>query len=170
MIIQPNDIDNEVAAIVDKIYPVGSIYMSISSTSPATLFGGTWEQITNRFLLSAGSSYTAGATGGEATHTLTVAEMPTHNHRSNSDTSSGTTTTSSSGSHSHNIYMAAIHPLTTVAPSGGAGVIATSNPGTGTTSDAGSHTHTVESYARGSGTAHNNMPPYLVVYMWKRTA
>ena len=62
--------------IVNLIYPVGSIYMSVNSTSPATLFGGTCTQLQNRFLLGAGSSYTAGATGGEATHTLTVSEMP----------------------------------------------------------------------------------------------
>ena len=63
-----------------SIYPVGAIYMSVSSTSPASLFGGTWEQIQNRFLLAAGDTYAAGKTGGEATHTLTVEEMPAHNH------------------------------------------------------------------------------------------
>ena len=61
-------------------YPVGSIYMSTNNTSPASMFGGTWEQIKDKFLLSAGSNYSAGATGGEATHTLTVNEMPKHRH------------------------------------------------------------------------------------------
>ncbi len=54
--------------ILDKIYPVGSVYMSISSTDPGDLFGGTWERIKDKFLLSAGDIYSAGATGGSATH------------------------------------------------------------------------------------------------------
>ena len=63
------------------VYPVGHIYLSLSSTSPATLFGGTWVRIQDRFLLTAGSTYTAGSTGGEAEHTLTVEEMPSHTHK-----------------------------------------------------------------------------------------
>ena len=66
--------------IIDIIYPIGSAYQSTSSTSPATLFGGTWNQIKNRFLVGAGDSYKASATGGEATHTLTINEMPSHKH------------------------------------------------------------------------------------------
>ena len=61
-------------------YPVGAIYISADSTSPASLFGGTWEMITNRFLLAAGDLYEGGTTGGEAAHTLTVDEMPSHSH------------------------------------------------------------------------------------------
>ena len=57
-------------SIFELIYPVGSIYMSVNSTSPASLFGGTWEQIKDTFLLSAGDTYTAGATGGSATKNL----------------------------------------------------------------------------------------------------
>lgn len=56
-------------------WPVGSIYMSVNSTSPATLFGGTWQRIQDRFLIAAGSTYKAGGTGGEATHTLTAASV-----------------------------------------------------------------------------------------------
>lgn len=67
--------------IFDMIYPVGSIYMSINSTSPSNLFGGTWEQIKERFLLGASETYIVGSTGGEATHTLTVNEMPSHSHK-----------------------------------------------------------------------------------------
>ena len=70
------------AEIMLALYPVGSIYISTSSTSPASLFGGTWEQLKDRFLLGAGDSYAAGSTGGEATHKLTVSEMPTHQHNS----------------------------------------------------------------------------------------
>ena len=72
-------------ALLNAIYPVGSIYMSVNSTSPATLFGGTWERIKDRFLLAAGDAYAAGGTGGEATHTLTEGEMPAHSHVPNTD-------------------------------------------------------------------------------------
>ena len=64
----------------NKIYPVGSIYMSINSTNPSTLFGGEWEQIEDTFLLACGTSYSNGATGGSATVTLTENQMPSHTH------------------------------------------------------------------------------------------
>lgn len=64
-------------------YPVGAIYISADSTSPASLFGGTWAMITNRFLLAAGDLYEGGTTGGEAAHTLTVNEVPSHSHEVN---------------------------------------------------------------------------------------
>lgn len=118
-------------------WPVGSIYMSVNSTSPATLFGGTWTQLKDRFLLGAGSSYSNGATGGEATHTLTVNEMPAHTHKSQG-------------------YWQ-------TPDSGGYNAIARTTVSTDPT-DTNSLKNT------GGGAAHNNMPPYLVVYMWKRTA
>lgn len=127
--------------LFDIVYPVGAIYMSVSETSPAILFGGTWEQIQNRFLLAAGSSYTAGNTGGEATHTLTKNEMPTH---------------------SHEIY------------SGYGDVVSNVSDAyryqTWGSSDRGWKTGNLGTSNIGGGKAHNNMPPYLVVYMWKRTA
>ena len=66
--------------IRNTFYPVGAIYLSYAAKSPADLFGGTWTQIQNRFLVGVGSSYAAGATGGEATHKLTVNELPSHSH------------------------------------------------------------------------------------------
>lgn len=122
---------------VDLVYPVGSIYMSVNSNSPATLFGGTWVRLKDRFLLGAGSTYSNGATGGEATHTLTVDEMPAHTHKSQ-----GYWQTPDSGGHN---------------------AIARTTVSTDPT-DTNSLKNT------GGGQAHNNMPPYLVVYMWKRTA
>lgn len=81
--------------ILKAVYPVGSIYMSMTDTNPNVLFGfGTWEQVKDRFLLSAGDTYKAGNTGGEATHSLTVDEMPSHKH---------TAKTSENGSHTHTI-------------------------------------------------------------------
>ena len=79
--------------LIDLIYPVGSVYMSFNSTSPTTLFGGEWEQIVDKFLWCTNSS---GETGGEATHTLTVDEMPSHRHTVEGDT--GNMSANSSGS------------------------------------------------------------------------
>lgn len=122
--------------LLSLVYPVGSIYMSVNSTSPATFLGGTWVQLKDRFLLGAGDTYSNGATGGEATHTLTVDEMPAHTHDMN-----GWQGTQGTGAWLPNT------------PSAQANVVATES---------------VQS--AGGGQAHNNMPPYLVVYMWKRTA
>ena len=127
-------------ALLNLIYPIGSIYMSVDNISPANQFGGTWEQIEDRFILASGSSYAAGTTGGEATHTLTVDEMPNHNHRTTSGGGAG------------NIYYA----------SGGTGIWLQSS----------SHPETYSDWTgtQGGSKAHNNMPPYLVAYMWKRVA
>ena len=91
-----------VSQFVEMIYPVGSIYMSASATSPETLFGGTWAQINGRFLIGTGTpennddgtspgsyNYAAGSTGGEATHTLTVNEIPPHRHKIKAESTSG---------------------------------------------------------------------------------
>ena len=65
---------------LNYMYPVGSIYISVNSTSPQTLFGGIWEQIQGKFLLASSSSHTAGSTGGAETHKLTYQETPYHEH------------------------------------------------------------------------------------------
>ena len=120
--------------VLDMVYPVGSIYMSVNNVDPSTVIGGTWEQIKDTFLLSAGDTYVGGATGGEATHKLTTNEMPKHRHVQVVSYSSGSTGWVNTWSGS-NI--------------------------------AGTQQSTGES---GGDQPHNNMPPYLVVYMWKRTA
>ena len=120
--------------MADLVYPVGAIYLSTSSTSPQALFGGSWEQIQGRFLLCAGGGYAAGSTGGEASHTLTVDEMPPHTHY---------------------VYGSGFSP--------GAGLTASVDA----SSDASSP---LAASSAGGGSAHNNMPPYLAVYAWKRTA
>lgn len=150
--------------LVDILYPVGHIYMSTNSANPGTLFPGTtWEALpAGRVLLAQGTSewgteYAAGSTGGEATHTLTRTEMPSHNH-------SGST--NSTGAHTHGA-------------AGNRGWDGTSKFGfsdqttttaTLNTNSAGSHSRTVTIGNTGGGSAHNNMQPYLSVYMWKRTA
>ena len=134
---------------VDYIYPVGSIYMSVNDTEPSNLFGGAWERIKDRFLLSCGDIYEANSVGGEAEHILQSEEMPSHSHGIVSgenyllaSTGSVDRTTVAQGTEKTNILTSAD------------GVIrATQN-----------------TYASGSGKAHNNMPPYMAVYMWKRIA
>lgn len=135
------------------VYPVGSIYLSVNSTSPATLFGGTWTQIQDTFLLAAGSTYTAGATGGSATHTLTVDEMPSHSHTFTERMS---------------WYWGDTNTVCYLVNGSYRNVV----PHTGTNG----HMHIDgvpdprDTTDTGGGQAHNNMPPYLAVYMWKRTA
>lgn len=129
---------HSVNSLLNKIYPVGSIYMSVNSVSPNVLFGGTWEALKDRFLIGAGEYTAAGSTGGEAEHTLTIAEMPSHCH----------TMLYSGGTASNWGYDYSNSGGTTSAQttaSGGVGLTGGSQP-------------------------HNNIPPYLSVYMWKRTA
>ena len=116
--------------LLNKVYPVGSIYMSAVNISPASFLGGTWQAIEQgRMLMAAGSSWQAGTTGGAAYHALTVQEMPAHDHSATETAAGGHThgaSTGSAGAHAH---------------SG-----STNNAGnhyhTGTTNGAGSHSHT----------------------------
>lgn len=138
--------------ILDKMYPVGAIYLSVNDTSPASIYGGTWEQIEDVFLLGAGSAYAAGTTGGEATHTLTIPEMPMHDHIVNAHSHAiGLDNDTTNGTYGWSLHRNVNG--TTVSGAQSTVVSGTATPGTN---------------ARGGGLAHNNMPPYLTVYMWKR--
>lgn len=117
-------------------YPVGAIYLSVNDTNPATLFGGTWERIGGRFLLGADDTYAAGSTGGEAEHTLTIDEMPKHNHEIDNLNASGNAT-----------------PYMTVSAQ-----------------DKKGYGGNVQTMFAGGGKPHNNLPPYLTVFMWKRVS
>lgn len=142
--------------LLSLVYPVGSIYMSVNNESPATFLGGTWEQIEDTFLLAAGSSFAAGATGGAATHhhstanhTLTVNEIPAHNH----------TVTVKGG------YGGVKSDGTTI-QKGYEARFGTLRSDSATTANKGgnaAHSH------GNTGTA-SSLPPYLAVYIWKRTA
>lgn len=125
--------------ILDNVYPVGSIYMSVNSTNPKNLFGGTWEQIQGRFLFGMNSNYPAGSTGGEITHALTIDEMPEHNHT--------------------------IYYPNAGGPYGNANIGYPEDSGINMTWCA----EMCKTASTGGGAAHNNMPPYLSVYIWKRT-
>ena len=159
-------VKNNVVEIIKKVYPVGSIYMSTVSTNPATLFGfGTWEAMpAGRVLLAQGKSswgttYNAGSTGGEATHQLTVGEIPSHTHNA---------TSNSSGGHTHNYHKPLSDSLMELC--GGSDSNRTHERfSTVATSNSGTHTHTVSISNTGDSNAHNNMPPYYSCYMWRRT-
>lgn len=125
-------------------HPVGSVYITISSSfNPANQWGGTWSKIAEgQCLIQAGSTYALGSAGGETTHQLTFDEMPKH---------------------SHGLYGADLR-------SGNQ----TTTKATFTYKDAGQSTSYISGILgtelNGADKAHNNMPPYLAVNIWKRTA
>lgn len=152
--------------VCNLIYPVGSIYMSVNSTSPSTLFGGTWTQLKDRFLLGAGDTYSNGATGGSAavqshTHTIPAlsgtATSTTHSHVV-------TTKTTSYGAGSQTNWRCLSWP--------GTSADFTQTVYTNNGSADGSHTHPVTTTASTTGSFGDgnsgNMPPYLAVFIWKR--
>lgn len=162
-----SDVQNLINERLGTLYPVGSIYMSVESTNPSTLFGGTWEQLKDRFLLGAGDIYANASTGGSA-------ELQAHFH----GIPSLSGTAQSNGEHSHvtsrrtSTYGSGMQSnwrCITAPASANGDYSQISN-----TENAGAHTHTVTTNASitdstGNGTA-GNMPPYLTVYMWKRVS
>jgi microcystin-dependent protein len=154
--------------VVDLIYPVGSIYMSVNNVNPATLFGGEWEQIKDKFLLSSGDVYTNGVTGGSAdavvvshthsqtNHTHGMAHTHSHNHKAISYATNGG---SGSNRRTPNGYGA----------SGQDGVFNTDTDATAsskTTTDGAA----ANIQSAGESGVGKNLPPYLTVNVWKRTA
>ena len=137
VIIKLNQLTNTVNALIPS---VGEIYITLSEENPNLKFGGTWEQIKDVFLLASGDIYSVGSTGGEATHALTIEEMPSHvhtykRHMLNRDEDGVNTGESGYGVTNKTIDI-----------------------------------YNAETDAFGGGQAHNNMPPYLTVYVWKRVA
>jgi len=150
-----------IADILDKLLPTGAIIMWSGAITDIpmgwVLCDGTngTPDLRNRFIVGAGDKYDIGATGGEDTHVLTIAEMPAHNH---------TGSTNSTGAHTHTVR-------------GGTGTSDHTYPhfssaGTGytsSTSSAGAHSHTVITNNSGGGTAHENRPPYYALaYIMKK--
>ena len=142
------------ANILQSVYPVGSIYMSTASTSPAELFAGTWEQIKDRFLLAAGDN-AAGSTGGEAQHFLSITELPEHRMKiydqETIDSSADLCPDLSS--------IGVTEALLPLAPNG---LPSRATPG--------KRYWYSSTMSIGENKGHNNMPPYLTVYAWKRIA
>lgn len=171
-------------------YPVGSIYCSIDSTDPGTLFGGTWVAIgAGRALVAAGGGFAVGSEGGADTHTLTVEEMPSHAH---------TAWTGEAGWHGHAARTDTANLTGSFNP-GGSGITASGICSLGAfrqrsaadngdyhvstivninashmhnvgVDGAGNHTHTVGVEATGDGQAFSVRNPYIAVNMWRRTA
>lgn len=170
---------------------VGMIIQSTTLDTEAkviAIYGGTsWTKIEGRFLLGTSPSYAVNATGGEATHKLTTPEMPSHSHGLNNHTHiipalSGTTNTAGSHTHNSKNYWVANSGKGAAGYCGGSGTSAVLGDLNDIMYASGSHSHTVTTKSNttsgnsgstattGSGTAHNNMPPYKAVYIWERTA
>ena len=149
--------ETEDSASVDMntIYPVGSIYMTVNNVNPSTLFGGTWEQIKDKFLLASGDTYAAGTTGGEAMHTLTTDEIPSHTHTQNPHSHKQNYDTWYNKANDYDVRLAG-------STNGYYSCAGRSNYET--------ESATAINQETGGNQAHNNMPPYLTVNIWKKTA
>ena len=141
-------------------YPVGSIYMSVNNINPSNIFGGTWEQIKDVFLLACGNTYANGSTGGnkEHVHNITIGQATWFGVPLEEDT--------------YGLYVKNGNGVKSTTRSGElvpAGVTRWRNPGL----QQGATTFTHDGFAietTGETYKSNNMPPYLAVYVWKRTA
>lgn len=175
-----------------QLFPIGAVYITANNVNPGTFLGGTWAQIAaGRTLIGVGTlgadTYSAGATGGASTVTLSTAQIPSHNHGGATGTQSANHTHSGStdaqGAHNH-------EPILTGAGNTGTdfvgGALATTQYAHGwrypgnlsavgnhahnftTGANSTNHTHAISS--EGGGAAHENRMPYLAVYFWQRTA
>lgn len=142
------EVQNVINHLIDYVYPVGAIYMSVNAVNPSTLFGGTWVQIQDRFLLAYGTAYRNGTTGGEATHTLTAAEAAQKNLGT---IRQGVMTTTDAISRTN-------------AESGTGATYVLRSPNSAVTR------YDITISGSNATSPHNNMPPYLAVNVWKRTA
>ena len=152
-------------------WPIGSIYQTVNNINPGTIFGGTWEEITGKFLLGRSSGHAAGTNGGSETVTLEANQLPSHHHTLPAHTHTGTT--EESGNHRHQTYRR---------KTGATGTARYTAEGEDTnggwTAYGGKHTHTFTTNQGGSGQTGDSgsgnpvtiMPPFLSVYMWVRIA
>lgn len=176
-------IEESLAAQRAEDYARIKFWASNDSTSPASFIGGTWERIEGEFIMGASDAYPAGTTGGSATHTQTVAEMPSHNH-SGSTGSAGShihsAWTGGAGGHNHTVSAAIANKNGPMMAGENSGYGQYADNGTPTTSwvgdhthgvgmnEAGAHTHTVSIGSTGSGQAMSILNPYYALYIWVR--
>ena len=150
-----SSLNSQISTLNTRIYPVGSIYISVNNTNPATIFGGTWEQIKDRFLLASGDTYSAGSTGGESQHT--------HKYGFRYGAYFGSVIMEGD-SQSGALQGGTGEPV---------GGYTVGNIDVTVNNNAASATRPINAahYASIADTSSaSNMPPYVVVYMWKRTA
>ena len=178
-------IKEQLAAQREEDYKNVKFWASNDPTSPASFIGGTWERVEGKFIIGASSAYPVGTTGGSATHTQTVAEMPSHNH-SGSTGSAGSHShsawTGGAGGHNHTVSSASVtkYGVTTLIGEGSTEYGFQSNSSTPVTSwvgdhthgvgmnEAGAHTHTMSIGSTGSGQAMSILNPYYALYIWVR--
>lgn len=158
-----NSLQTTINGQFNKFFPIGSLYVTGDDTfNPNTAEGwqGTWAKIQGRFILGSSNDYEVNSVGGEATHTLTVDEMPSHSH-------TGTTGTG------HSDFMRIVSQAGISHPGNSAiGYTSSAYEDITDTSDfpSANHYHTFTTDSTGEGQAHNNMPPYEVKHIWERTA
>lgn len=161
-------IDSLEEDILNKMYPVGAVYMTFSSDNPSLLFGGNWIKLENRFLLGSGSK-SIGSMGGEENHELTVDELPSHSHTQNPHKHQSNRgwkfLTSDDNVMMNNVKRSlpaksndGVYLMYSAITHGGIGQNTSTNEKTGTNNNT------------GGSQAHNNMPPYQVVHMWRRVS
>lgn len=174
-----------VKAGLDEYHPVGSVYMSFDATEPSLIFGGgTWSRLKDRMLIGVGDNArwnAVGEQGGAELIQLTVAEMPSHNHNgaTHDANPSHTHTGQVTGGGEHGHTYAAVATSRSVTGDGQATVSNYDFASAGVTGG-GAHNHGVTIQpadmthghgitASGGDNAHDNMPPFTAVYMWRRT-
>ena len=169
--------------LAGQLYPVGSIYMNVNNVEPSAIFGGSWERMpSGRMLVNSGDDFNLGQIGGEKEHRLTEDELASHSHDVNNINGNTTSTAKLVGK-----FSSSIRPngdITDVPYRNGFGIVSkeseygihakdggNSSPGRNYVIDA-SHNHTINlninMLPAGKNQPHNNMPPYIVVNMWKR--
>lgn len=166
--IQASNLNGDLKNILDTVYPVGSLYLSVSTTNPTELFGGTWEKFSQgRTLVGLDENDTdfnqLNKVGGLKDVTLTTAQLPSHTHSGK---------TSDSGEHTHQnrgYYDLGSAPSSTTGRRSPSRYTLSSDPlDQGAIQNAGIHNHTFTTSQVGSNQSHSNIQPYIVVNIWQR--
>lgn len=171
--------------LAGQLYPVGSIYMNVNNVEPSAIFGGSWERMpSGRMLVNSGDDFNLGQTGGEKEHRLTEDELASHIHGEGEMAGNHTHTKGTmeitgdfvgalQSNFDYGVHGAFYYERNElVGPAGNKGDgcqrvwFKASKSWTGETSESGAHTHNF--LPTGKNKPHNNMPPYIVVNMWKR--